>query len=317
MPVYFEPRLIKVSLAEQITEDDLDRAADEATRGLDDVERAQIEKSVAVINAVYGAPQRLTALAADIVAHWETRSTSMLPFIETPGKALIVGATRDICARLYDEIVALKPEWHNDSESAGAIKVVYSGSAKDQEPISRHVRRDAQNKAIQKRLKDPDDPLQIVIVKDMLLTGFDAPPLHTLYLDRPLKGALLMQTLARVNRTFRGKPAGLLVAYAPLAENLNAALAEYTDTDQKTKPVGKRIDEAAELARETLARIDALCAGYDWRKVVRGGGANPWMRAARGLSDHLLAPDTPGVEIDGETKSAAARYRELAGGLAR
>ncbi|WP_298807666.1 type I restriction endonuclease subunit R [uncultured Gordonia sp.] len=317
VPVYFEPRLIKVSLAQQITEDDLDRAADEATRGLDDVERAQIEKSVAVINAVYGAPQRLTALAADIVAHWETRSKAMLPFIESPGKALIVGATRDICARLYDEIVALKPDWHNGSESAGVVKVVYSGSAKDQEPISRHVRRDAQNKAIQKRLKDPDDPLQIIIVKDMLLTGFDAPPLHTLYLDRPLKGALLMQTLARVNRTFRGNPAGLLVAYAPLAESLNAALAEYTDTDQQTKPVGKRIDEAAGLARETLARIDALCAGYDWRKVVRSGGSNPWMRATRGLADHLLAPDTPGVEIDGQPKSAAVRYRELAGNLAR
>ncbi|MBD0022269.1 HsdR family type I site-specific deoxyribonuclease [Gordonia pseudamarae] len=317
VPVYFEPRLIKVSLAEQITEDDLDRAADEATRGLDDVERAQIEKSVAVINAVYGAPQRLKALAADIVAHWETRMAAMVPFIETSGKALVVGATRDICARLYDEIIALKPDWHNDSESEGVIKVIYSGSAKDQEPISRHVRRDAQNKAIQKRLKDPDDPLRIVIVKDMLLTGFDAPPLHTLYLDRPLKGALLMQTLARVNRTFRGKPAGLLVAYAPLAENLNAALAEYTDTDQQTRPVGKRIDEAAGLARETLAQIDTLCAGYDWRAVVGSGRNNPWMRATQGLANHLLAPDTPGVEVDGQPKPAALRFRELAATLAR
>ena len=203
-PVYFEPRLIKVSLAQQITEDDLDRAADEATRGLDDVERAQIEKSVAVINAVYGAPQRLTALAADIVAHWKPGRRRCC-HLSNPRESAHRRRDRDICARLYDEIVALKPDWHNGSESAGVVKVVYSGSAKDQEPISRHVRRDAQNKAIQKRLKDPDDPLQIIIVKDMLLTGFDAPPLHPVPRP-PTQRALLIQTLARVNRTFRSKP---------------------------------------------------------------------------------------------------------------
>ncbi len=132
------------------------------------------------------------------------------------------------------------------------------------------MRREAQNKVIQKRLKDADDPLQIVIVKDMMLTGFDAPPLHTLYLDRPLKGALLMQTLARVNRTFRGKPDGLLVAYAPLVENLSKALAEYTETDQAKKPVGRNVDEAAVLARQLIASLDEICAGYPWRTAAHG-----------------------------------------------
>lgn len=205
VPVYFEPRLIRVGLTEDVTEDDLDRAADEATRGLDDAERAQIEKSVAVINAVYGAPERVRSLAADIVEHWDGRSASLETFISTPGKAFIVTATRDIAARLYEEIFTLRPEWHNDAVDKGVIKVVYSGSAKDQGPVAKHVRRDAQDKIIQKRLKDPDDELQIVIVKDMMLTGFDAPPLHTLYLDRPLKGALLMQTLARVRPDFSRK----------------------------------------------------------------------------------------------------------------
>ncbi len=144
----------------------------------------------------------------------------MRQFIEAPGKAMIVGGTREICARLYDAIVALRPDWHADDARQG----------QDQGRLLRHAGRrradrqprptDSENAAIKKRLKDVDDELEIVIVKDMMLTGYDSPPLHTLYLDRPLKGALLMQTLARVNRTFRGKEDGLLVAYAPLADNL-------------------------------------------------------------------------------------------------
>ncbi|HRA10007.1 MAG TPA: type I restriction endonuclease subunit R, partial [Microbacteriaceae bacterium] len=215
VPVYFEPRLIKVSFADGTTEEDIDQAADEYTLGLDDSERARVEASVAVVNAVYGAPERIETLAHDLVAHWEERRARMLPFLGSPGKALIVGGTREICARLYDAIVRLKPEWHSDALDGGKIKVVYSGSASDQPPVSNHVRRDSANKAIKDRLKDAADELELVIVKDMMLTGFDAPPLHTLYLDRPLKGALLMQALARVNRTFEGKQDGLLVAYAP------------------------------------------------------------------------------------------------------
>ena len=118
------------------------------------------------------------------------------------------------------------------------------GTASDVPPVSDHVRRDSLNATVKERLKDVDDELELVIVKDMMLTGYDSPPLHTLYLDRPLKGALLMQTLARVNRTFRGKEDGLLVAYAPLAENLAKALGEYTQSDRTNKPVGKNIDEA-------------------------------------------------------------------------
>lgn len=315
VPVYFEPRLIKVTLAEGVTEADLDKAADEATSGLDDVERDQIEKSVAVINAVYGAPDRLTALARDIIGHWENRSAEMRKFISCPGKAFIVGATREICAELYEAIIKLKPDWHDDAVDKGVIKVVYSGSAKDQGVVAKHVRRDAQNKTIQKRLRDPDDELQIVLVKDMLLTGFDSPPLHTLYLDRPLKGALLMQTLARVNRTFREKPNGLLVAYAPLVENLNKALAEYTHTDRAEKPVGKNIDEAVALTETLIAQLDALCAGRDWRaKVAQPHG---WMRAAVDLTDYLRDPATPGNQVTNREATLGDRFRALANQLSR
>src|SRR5690625_1536514 len=203
VPVYFEPRLIGVKLDDEVGEKTLDEAADEATAGLDEVERERIQQAVASINAVYGAPARLKELAQAIVTHWEGRSAQMAKFIDTPGKAMIVGGTREICAKLYEQIVALRPDWHSDALDRGVIKVVYSGSASDPELLQRHIRRESENKVIKERLRDPDDELQLVIVKDMMLTGYDSPPLHTLYLDRPLKGALLMQTLARVNRTDR------------------------------------------------------------------------------------------------------------------
>ncbi|MFG1627077.1 type I restriction endonuclease subunit R [Kribbella sp. NPDC049227] len=314
--VYFEPRIIGVKLARDVSEDQLDEAADEATVGLDDVERERIEQSVAVINAVYGAPERLRALAADILDHWQKRSEAMVPFITSPGKAFVVGATREICASLYEEIIKLRPDWHDEAVDKGVIKVVYSGSATDTGRIAKHVRRDGLNKVIQKRLKDAEDPLQLVIVKDMMLTGFDAPPLHTLYLDRPLKGALLMQTLARVNRTFRGKPDGLLVAYAPLADNLNKALAEYTKTDQTEKPVGKNVDEAADLARTLIANLDQLCTGYDWRSKIQASTTS-WIKATLGLTNYLRSPATPGNQpADGE-ETLNQRFRKLANQLAR
>lgn len=245
--------------------------------------------------------------------HWEARSEAMRPFIGSPGKAFIVGATREICARLYEEIVKLRPEWHDEAVDKGVIKVVYSGSPQDSGLIARHVRREALNKVIQKRLRDPDDELQIVIVKDMMLTGFDAPPLHTLYLDRPMKGALLMQTLARVNRTFRGKPSGLLVAYAPLVDNLAAALAEYTETDRKEQPLGKDIDEAVALTTTLIGQLDALCAVYDWRTKVASQQVS-WLRAAVKLAGKLRAPETPGNQTE---PTLGDRFRTVSAQLAR
>ncbi|GAB3127411.1 HsdR family type I site-specific deoxyribonuclease [Glaciibacter psychrotolerans] len=320
VPVYFEPRLINVALATNVTDETLDEAADEATVGLDDTERARIEASVAVVNAVYGAPDRINALAADIVAHWETRTAQMGKFIEAPGKAMIVGGTREICANLYSAIVALKPEWHSDELDTGVIKVVYSGSASDLPPVSDHVRRDSANAVIKERLRNVDDELQIVIVKDMMLTGYDSPPLHTLYLDRPLKGALLMQTLARVNRTFRGKEDGLLVAYAPLADNLAKALGEYSKNDQTEKPIGRNIDDAIVLAVQLVDTLRGLLAGNDWKAVLVAGGAKAYLNAVTGAVNYLRNPATPGNIApagDDEFESLAAAYRRYSGQLSR
>ncbi|MDJ0355600.1 type I restriction endonuclease subunit R [Paenarthrobacter sp. PH39-S1] len=343
VPIYFEPRLIKVALAEGVSEDTLDESADEATLGLDETERARIEASVAVVNAVYGAPERIAALAADLVAHWENRREQMGKFIEAPGKAMIVGGTREICANLYAAIVALRPAWHADELDKGRIKVVYSGTASDLPPVSEHVRRDSANAAIKERLKNVDDELELVIVKDMMLTGYDSPPLHTLYLDRPLKGALLMQTLARVNRTFRGKQDGLLVAYAPLAENLASALAEYSDSDRAKKPVGKNIDDAVALVHDLLTNLRGLLAGHDWRSALLKGGPKAFLNATTGAVNYLRDPLTPGNQLpyigrgdggagdggagdggagdggagDGGEETLAAKYRRDSGRLAR
>ncbi|MFF1632653.1 type I restriction endonuclease subunit R [Leifsonia sp. NPDC058248] len=317
VPVYFEPRLIRVSFGEGTNEEDIDRAADEYTLGLDDTERARIEASVAVVNAVYGSPERIETLAHDLVTHWEERRARMVPFIGSPGKALIVGGTREICARLYSAIVALRPEWHSDAIDGGKIKVVYSGSATDQPPVSDHVRRDSANAAIKDRLKDASDELELVIVKDMMLTGFDAPPLHTLYLDRPLKGALLMQTLARVNRTFEGKEDGLLVAYAPLADNLAKALAEYTVEDQANRPIGRNVDEAVAIATELVAQIRDMLTGCDWRALLRRGGPRAMLAAATTATNYLRDAANPLNDPELGVARLASRYRATSSKLAR
>lgn len=317
VPVYFEPKLITVGLAAEVTEEQLDAAADDATIGLDETERARIEASVAVVNAVYGAPERIEALALDIVTHWEERRERMLPFISAHGKAMVVGATREICARLYAAIIELRPSWHSDDLAGGVIKVVYSGTPSDVFPVSDHVRRDSQNNAIKNRLKDVDDPLEIVIVKDMMLTGFDAPPLHTLYLDRPLKGALLMQTLARVNRTFRGKLDGLLVAYAPLVENLGKALAEYSGRDQANKPIGRDTEEAAGLALQLVEELRELLAGYDWRTAMAAGGPRAYFTAATGATNYVRDAASPENAPALGDRTRAARFRSRSSQLSR
>ncbi|MEV4056770.1 type I restriction endonuclease subunit R [Amycolatopsis sp. NPDC049688] len=317
VPVYFEPRLIKVGLTEEVSEETLDQAADEATTGLDDAERAKVEQAVAQLNTVYGAPERIATLATDIVDHWEARSEAMRQFISGPGKAMIVCNTREICAKLYTAITSLRSGWHDKAVDKGVIKVVYSGDASDKPPISEHVRRESQNKTIKERLRNPDDELQLVIVQNMMLTGYDSPPLHTLYLDRPLKGALLMQTLARVNRTFRGKEDGLLVAYAPLADNLSRALAEYTETDQEKKPVGKTVEEAVELTKTLIGQLEQLSSGYPWRKTMADSGKNGFVYAVKGLTNYLRSPHTPGNQVEPGEESLGDRFRRLSNQLAR
>lgn len=192
----------------------------------------------------------------------------------------------------------------------GRIKVVYSGTPSDTPPVVHHVRRDSQNATIKERLRNIDDELEIVIVKDMMLTGYDSPPLRTLYPDRPLKGAVLMQTLARVNRATAAKQDGLLVAYAPLADNLRNALSEYPQDDQKHKPLGRNIDESVALTDSLVATIRELLPGY-WKAARDAAGSRRRRQAVTAAVNYLRNPATAGNQVAEGEESLAARYRKL------
>jgi type I restriction enzyme, R subunit len=318
VPVYYESRIIPLDLPADVDPELIDERADEATAALDDSERERIHQAVVAMNALYGAPDRLEKLSADIVAHWTARSAQMRKFIGVPGKGMIVCATRDICAALYEQIIAIKPDWDANDDRDGKVKVVYSGGPGDEPHILKHVRRPSASKVIQKRAKDPDDPLELVIVQSMLLTGFDSPPLHTMYLDKPMRGAALMQALARVNRTFRGKQDGLLVGYAPVTENLYAALAEYTEQDQNVRPQGRDINQAVGKVRDLLAVIgDEILSGYDWRTVRAGKPKDAYLQAVLGAVNYLRDPLSPGNQVQEDEPTLGERFRKNAALLAR
>jgi type I restriction enzyme, R subunit len=223
-------------------------------------------------------------------------------------------------ADLYQEIIAFRPEWHSGAINKGKIKVVYTGDATDEKPVRDHVRRPSENKVIQRRAKseDVDEELELVIVQSMWLTGFDAPPLHTIYIDKPMRGATLMQALARVNRTFRGKNYGLLVGYAPLTENLYAALAEYTANDQATRPVGRDTGEALARVRELHDVIgNTILGGYDWRGALAARSPRAYRQALFGTLEYLRNPATPGNQPADSEPTLADRFRREAARLAR
>ena len=265
VPIYYESRLAKLALKEPLLPQ-IDAAVDALfadvaegfPAGVDDIPAAERAKSRwAALEALVGAEPRLKQVAADLVAHFEQRSRTQ------PGKAMVVAMSRDICARLYDAIVALRPEWHDDDPKKGAIKVVMTAAASDQEHLQPHHTTKQQKKDLEKRFKDPADPLKIVIVRDMWLTGFDAPCMATMYVDKPMKGANLAQAIARVNRVFKDKPGGLVVDYIGIAPQLKEALATYTAARGKGAPT---IDtsEALRILKEKLQVAHDLLHPIDW-----------------------------------------------------
>jgi type I restriction enzyme R subunit len=248
VPIYYESRLAKLDLnhaeiaelsdqVDEVVEDEEDLSNREKTKG----EWSRLEKLV-------GATPRLSQVAADLIEHFETRNATM------DGKAMIVAMSRDICAQLYNEIVALRPEWHSDDPEKGAIKIVMTGSASDKPLLQPHIYNKKTKKRLEKRFKDINDPLKLVIVRDMWLTGFDAPCCHTMYVDKPMKGHNLMQAIARVNRVFKNKPGGLVVDYIGIANELKQALKTYTDSKGKGEPT-LNAEEAFSIL---LEKIDAI-----------------------------------------------------------
>jgi type I restriction enzyme R subunit len=281
--VLYEPRLAKVDLPRD-AQDALDAAFIEATSGTEDEARERLKTRWAQVEAIVGSDKRIKELAADIVTHWEARREAMA------GKAMIVTMSRRIAAALYDEIAALRPEWVSEDDSAGKVKVVITGSAADDASLQPHIRSKQALRDLKARAKDPSDPLELVIVRDMWLTGFDSPAMHTMYVDKPMRGANLMQAIARVNRTFKDKPAGLVVDYLGIAEDLKAALADYTTRDQNNQELGQDLRDKALPAM--LATHDAVCgilAGYDWRAGLAAGGPKAFLDTLTGNVEWLLA----------------------------
>jgi type I restriction enzyme, R subunit len=273
--IYYESRLAKVRIdeADLATLDDL---ADEVTEQVEDDVAHRAKTRWARLEAIVGAEDRLDLIAADIVQHWEKRREAML------GKAMIVAMSRRIAVRLYEKIVALRPEWHSDDPTEGKIKVVMTGSAADPPEFQPHLHSKDVRRALKARAKAPDDPLELVIVRDMWLTGFDAPSMHTMYVDKTMQGAGLMQAIARVNRTFRDKPGGLIVDYIGVFANLQAALSEYSPSDREQ--AGVPIEELVAAMLEKHDIIRALLHGCSFN-------SSPELSAAQRLAEHARVLD--------------------------
>ena len=228
VPIYYESRLAKLALDED-EKPRIDPNFEEATEGEEVDRRERLKTRWAQLEAVVGSDKRVKQIAEDIVVHFEQRLEAL------EGKAMIVCMSRRICIDLYRELVRLRPDWDDEDDAKGSIKVVMTGSASDPLDWQPHIRNKARREALANRFRDPDDPLRVVLVRDMWLTGFDAPSLHTMYVDKPMRGHGLMQAIARVNRVFRDKPGGLIVDYLGLAQDLKKALATYTESGGKGK----------------------------------------------------------------------------------
>lgn len=273
--IYYESRLAKLSLkADQLPTIDSD--VDELAEDDEEDVRARAKSRWAALEKVVGAEPRLQAIATDLVAHFEERNQA------SSGKGMIVTMSREICVHLYDALVALRPDWHSDDPEQGAIKIIMTGSASDKALLRPHIHSGQIKKRLEKRFKDPADPLKLVIVRDMWLTGFDAPCVHTLYVDKPMKGHNLMQAIARVNRVFKDKQGGLVVDYIGIANELKAALKEYTASKGRGQPT---VDahEAYAVLEEKMDVLRSLLHGFDWSEYLSGGH-----RLLAGAANHVL-----------------------------
>jgi type I restriction enzyme R subunit len=288
--IYYESRLAKLGLNDN-ERSHLDDEVDELAEDEEESQQAKLKSRWAALEKVVGAEPRIASVAADMVAHFEERNNTQ------DGKAMIVAMSREICVHLYNEIVRLRPDWHSEDPDLGAIKIVMTGSASDKALLGPHVYSGQTKKRLEKRFKDPTDPLKLVIVRDMWLTGFDAPCVHTLYVDKPMKGHNLMQAIARVNRVFKDKQGGLVVDYIGIGEDLKAAMKEYTASKGRGKPtVDAR--EALAVMLEKLDVLRAMLHGFDYSGFLTGG-----LKTLAGAANHVLGLNSD-KERDGKKRFA-------------
>ena len=282
VPIYYESRLAKLALDEQ-EKPAIDPNFEEATEGEEIARREKLKSKWAQLEAVVGTSKRLSLVAKDIVDHFEQRLEVM------DGKAMIVCMSRRICVNLYQEIVRLRPDWHDDSDEAGACKVIMTGSASDPIDWQQHIRNKPRREGLAKRFRNAEEPFKIVLVRDMWLTGFDAPSLHTMYVDKPMHGHGLMQSIARVNRVFKDKPGGLIVDYLGLAHELKKALKTYTASGGKGKTALDQ-DQAVMVMQEKYEICCGLFHGFDRAAWISGTPAER-LGLLPAAQEHILAQD--------------------------
>lgn len=256
VPIYYESRLVKLELPDSAKKE-LDELAEDLVEDEEENIQANLKKRWAELEQIVGAEPRLERIAQDIVSHFENRCKS--PELAN-GKAMIVAMSRNICVDLYNQIIKVRPQWYSDDYKKGAIKIVFHSAASDNEKLRPHAYTEPQKRELESRFKDVDDELKIVIVRDMWLTGYDSPPCHTMYVDKPMKGHNLMQAIARVNRVFADKPGGLVVDYIGIAIELKEALGTYTKGKKSLPPV-EFIEEALGVFFEKLCVVRDLLHG--------------------------------------------------------
>ncbi len=261
VPIYYESRLARIELDED-EKPKIDAEVEKLTEEDSEADQERFKKKWSTVEALVGSDKRLALVTKDMVTHFEDRVAAL------DGKAMAVCMSRRICVKLYDEIVRLHPNWHSTDNAAGAVKIVMTGAASDPQEWQQHIGNKARRELLAKRARDPKDPLKLVIVRDMWLTGFDAPCMHTMYVDKPMQGHGLMQAIARVNRVFRDKPAGLIVDYIGIAQNLKSALQRYSKNDQDNTGV----DEAQAIAvmMEKYEVVRDMYHGFDYASAMSG-----------------------------------------------
>ena len=282
VPIYYESRLARLTLDEN-EKPNIDPGFEEATEG-EEIDRLEkLKTKWAQLEAIVGAKKRVALVARDIVDHFEKRLEVM------DGKAMVVCMSRRICIDLYCALVDLRPDWHGDDDDAGTLKVVMTGAVSDLSDWQPYIRNKSRREMLAKRFRDPADPFCIVLVRDMWLTGFDAPSLHTMYVDKPMRGHGLMQAIARVNRVFKDKPGGLVVDYLGLAHELKRALATYTESGGR----GKTALNQSQAVAVMLEKYEICCGlfhGFNWDKWVTGTSGER-LGLLPAAQEHVLAQD--------------------------
>ena len=282
VPIYYESRLAQLALDEK-EKPNIDPEFEELTEGEELERKEELKTKWAQLEAVVGADNRIRQIAEDIVGHFEARLEQL------DGKAMVVCMSRRICVELYRELVRLRPEWEDEDDTKGEIKVVMTGSASDPVDWQKHIRSKSGRETLANRFRDPDDPFRVVLVRDMWLTGFDAPSLHTMYVDKPMQGHGLFQAITRVNRVFKDKPGGLVVDYLGLANDLRKAVENYTRSGGRGEAAFNKADAIAVM----LEKYEVCCGmfhGFDWSPWANGG-AQGKLTILPPAQEHVLAQE--------------------------